>query len=196
MTINPKPRKSSIPVVCGCARIACRLPSPEYDDISSLEIRCQYCGGANIVTTSRGRVYDRQYMGVLKYDELIDSDMQTDVPEASACIQEAVLSVNNNAFRAAMIMARAALEVTLQFAGFTDYYLIDKVSSAVTGGVLSPHDRTRATNVRLIGNFGAHGSSARYVPQDAQMSKTDAKYAVEASSEIVKKIVQWRRQNP
>jgi hypothetical protein len=132
----------------------------------------------------------------LKYDELINADMQTNVSEASACIQEAVLSVNNDAFRAAMVMARAALEVTLEYAGFHATRLVDKVSEAVTSGALTTHDKTRAINVRLIGNFGAHGSAAQYVPGDDQMTKTDAKYAVEASSELVKKIIRWRLQRP
>lgn len=149
-----------------------------------------------MVTTSRGRVFERQYRGVLRYDELINADIQTNVPEASACIQEAVLCVNNDSFRAAMVMARAALEVTLEYAGFNRERLVDKVTDAVSRGVLTDHDRTRATNVRLIGNFGAHGSSARYVPGDAQMTRTDAKYSVEASSELVKKIVRWRLQTP
>jgi hypothetical protein len=132
----------------------------------------------------------------MRYDELINSDMQTRIPEASACIQEAAICVNNDAFRGAMVMARAALEVTLEWAGFHNHLLSDKVASAVAAGALSAHDQTRATNVRLIGNFGAHGSAAQYVPGDEQMTITDAKYAVEASSETVKKILRWRPPGP
>jgi len=185
-----------IPVICFCGQVACYLPSPQYDNISGIEVRCSHCGVTNVVTTNRGRVFERQYKGVLRYDELINADMQANVPEASACIQEAALCVNNDCFRAATVMARAALEVTLEYAGFNRDRLIDKVSDAVSAGALTDHDKTRAENVRLIGNFGAHGSSARYVPGDAQMERTDAKYSVEASSELVKKIVRWRLERP
>jgi hypothetical protein len=122
--------------------------------------------------------------------------MQTRIPEASACIIEASLCVNYDAIRAAMIMGRAALEVTLTYFGFNDYWLKDKVTSAVRAGVLSNHDETRATNVRLIGNYGAHGLVAQYVPGDDQMSITDAKYAVEASSELIKKLLSARPATP
>lgn len=185
-----------IPVVCECTNIVCFLPSPEYDNIPSLDVQCRHCGGINTVTTSRGRVVERQYKGRLRIDQMTSTDMQSRIPEASACIQEAVLCVNYDAFRAAMVMARAALEVTLSYFGFNDYELKEKVNSAVTAGVLTNHDATRATNVRLIGNFGAHGSVARYVPGDEQMTVTDAKYAVEASSELIKKLLRARPATP
>ncbi len=185
-----------IPVVCECTHIVCYLPSPEYDNISSFDVHCGHCGGINTVTTNRGRVVDRQYKGRLKIDAMTNADMQSRIPEASACIQEAVLCVNYDAFRAAMVMARAALEVTLTYFGFTEYELRNKVESAVTTRILNAHDATRATNVRLIGNFGAHGSVARYVPGDDQMTVTDAKYAVEASSELIKKLLRARPATP
>jgi len=41
----------------------------------------------------------------------------------------------------------------------------------------------------LIGNFGAHRSCARYVQDDAQTTQADAKYVIELSSELVKKLI-------
>lgn len=183
-----------IPVVCECTRIVCYLP-PEYDNVS-IDLRCPHCGGISTVTTNRGRVVERTYKGRLKFDVLTNLDMQTRIPEASACIIEAALCVNYDAFRGAMVMGRAALEVALIYFGFNDYYLTDKVESAVRAGVLNNHDETRATHVRLIGNFGAHGSVAQYVPGDDQMTVTDAKYAVEASSELIKKLLLARPATP
>jgi hypothetical protein len=185
-----------ITIICGCGRTITNLPSPAYSDIPSLELHCQHCGGTTIVTTSRGRIADQRYGVVVKYDELIDADMQTNVPEASACILEAAICINNDAKRAATVMARAALEVTLEYAGFDKEKLYEKVTDAVSAGAITDYDQKRAENVRLIGNFGAHGSSARYVPEDANMNKTDAKYTVEVASELIKKIIRWRLRRP
>jgi len=185
-----------IPVICGCGLLACRLPSPEYDSVTLLEVCCPHCKAINVVTTSHGRIAERLYKGVLKYDDLVNIDMQTNIPEASACIQEAVICVNNEAYRGATVMARAALEVTLEYAGFNANMLVRKAMDAVNAEAISRYDRTRAENVRLIGNFGAHGSCARYVRDDAQMTQADAKYVVELSSELIKKLIVWRSANP
>lgn len=181
-----------IPVLCECGRITCHLPTPQYDHVTSLPIRCRYCGGISEVTTSNGRITQRLYKGILKQDEVITIDMQSNVPEASALIQEAVICVNNGAFRGAAVMARGALEVALHYASFDSFSLSEKAFNAVTAEALTDYDYQRAENVRLIGNFGAHGSCAQYVPGDAQMNENDAKYIVELSSELVQRLIAWR----
>lgn len=183
---------NGILIICGCGQVVCNLPSPDYDNVTSFEIICPNCKGTNVVTTSRGRIAERLYKGILRHDRLVDINMQTEVPEASACIQEAVISVNNDAFRAATVMARAALEVTLEYAGFNADKLYQKVIDAVSTGALLDYDKKRAENIRLIGNFGAHGSCARYIPEDAKMTQPDAKYVVEISAQLIKKLITWK----
>jgi hypothetical protein len=186
-----------LPVLCFCGHIAVKLLLPAYENISNQEFRCANCKGVMVVTTSHGVLYKTEYKGLMKFDELINIDVQTNVPEASACIQEATICVNNDAKRAAMVMARAALEVTLKYAGFTAQYLSDKVKGAIQANALTGNDKTRAKHVRLIGNFGAHGSSAaQYASGDEQTQLTDAEFAVKISSELVRKLVQWRMANP
>lgn len=124
--------------------------------------------------------------------EVTDSNVQTNVPEAGACLQEAVLSLNGGLNRAATVMARAALEVTLEWAGFDDRELAGKIGSAVTRHALGDFDRRQAENVRLIGNFGAHGTVASYVPDDGRMSTAMAEAATKLSFELVRKVVLWR----
>lgn len=181
-----------IPVVCGCGRIASRLPRPDYDNVSLLEVHCSHCRAVNVITTSHGRVTELSYKGILKQDTIINIEIQSNVPEASGCLQEAIIAVNNGAFRAAAVMSRAALEVSLEYASFDDDMLFEKASHAVIAEAFTAYDYHKAENVRLIGNFGAHGSCARYVPEDALMTEADAKYIVELSSELIRKLIKWR----
>ena len=125
-------------------------------------------------------------------EEVTNIVLQDRTPQASACFQEAVNSLNANAPRAAMVMARAALELTLEYAGFTENRLVDKIPHAIRQLAMDNADQAQAEMVRLIGNVGAHGDLSVYVPLDVPMTQPIAEAAIKVSFTLALKVLQWK----
>ena len=185
-----------IPIVCKCGVIVTNLPRPHYDAIANLALSCSRCGNEFEVDTDRGHMVRREDYGILRLDALVKPEIQSNVPESSACLQEGTIALNGRGFRAAAVMARAALEVCLEWAGFTKQHLVDKIDDAVAAKALTDYDKIRASNSRVIGNFGAHGTCASYVPGDGLMKVSDAKFSLELSSELVQILIKWKTSQP
>jgi hypothetical protein len=154
---------------------------------------CRECGSLNKVTIEYGQVRRTDYEGKIRVDQVIDSQIQTYVAEASGCLQDAIISLNGGANRAATVMARAALEVTLVYAGFATGDLYTKIDRAVTAGALTQHDKEQAESVRLIGNSGAHPLGASYVPGDGPVDPAIAEAQIRFASTLIKKLIAWNK---
>jgi Domain of unknown function (DUF4145) len=190
--LSDSPSSGTIPVICRCGATVAQLPRPHYDSIAHFPLTCSHCGNEFEINTDRGRPLSRDDFGILRFDVLITAEIQSNVPESSACLQEGTIALNGRGYRAAAVMARAALEVCLEWAGFTTQKLVDKIDAAVSANALVDYDRERATNSRLIGNFGAHGTCASYAPGDGLMKVSDAKFSLELSSELVQTLIRWK----
>jgi len=164
---------------------------PDYENIADKPVRCGRCGAFFHVTIADGRVRGDDYQGKINVDEVVGIQIQSNVAESSACLKEAIISFNGGANRAATVMARAALEVALQWAGFTDRYLDNKIDHAVRSRAIRAADEEQAEHVRLIGNFGAHGTGASYVPSDRDVTPPIARAAVEFSADLIRRVIAW-----
>ena len=67
--------------------------------------------------------------------------------------------------------------------------LVQKVEDAVNAGALSDYDKTRAENVRAYWQLWCSSFLCTLRTNDAQMTQADAKYVIELSSELVKKLI-------
>jgi hypothetical protein len=157
-----------------------------------MALSCSRCGNEFEIDTDRGHMIRREDHGILRLDALVKPEIQSNVPESSACLQEGTIALNGGARRAAAVMARAALEVCLEWAGFTRQKLVEKIDDAVAANALAGYDKIRAGNSRLIGNFGAHGTCASYAPDDGLMKPSDAKFSLELSSDLVQNLIKWK----
>jgi hypothetical protein len=101
------------------------------------------------------------------------------VPEAIRfALQEAEATFAANCFRAATIMARHALEAIAADQGAEKGKLVDRVKALADCHKLQPNLADWATEVRLVGNAGAHG------PLD-NVSEDDAKDLLAFMQELV-----------
>lgn len=101
---------------------------------------------------------------------LPESNLSADIPRPIADVfAEAAMAITANCPRAAAVMARCTLEAVTVEKGEDKGTLAERLKSLGTKGVLLPTLSEWATEVRLIGNVGAHFDPIETVSkEDAQ----------------------------
>ena len=99
----------------------------------------------------------------------VRSSIHKAVPEAiGLALQEAETTLAANCYRASSIMARHALEAVVAHQGGSGKSLADGLKSLVSANKLQANLADWATEVRLVGNAGAHNPLAPVPREDAQ----------------------------
>jgi len=93
-------------------------------------------------------------------------------PIAAAATEAYTCRLGNNC-RAAVLLARSVIEATAKDKGITKKTLIAKIDAMLEQGLIRPHVRDGAHEVRYLGNEMAHGDLAQSVsPADADLVLT------------------------
>jgi len=127
---------------------------------------------------------------------LPDADLSDDVPSTiSEVFREAVKSLAADCPRSAVVMARRTLEAIASDKGETTGTLAQRLDRLSEKGALHPTLAEWATEVRVIGNLGAH-----FDPVNA-VSRTDAEQLLAFLRELIKFLYELpaelqRRRNP
>lgn len=109
------------------------------------------------------------------------AQVSSDVPAAIAsAFSEAVTALAANCPRAAAVMARRTLEAIAAEKGESGGRLVDRIKTLASKGVLQPALADWATEVRLIGNAGAH-----FDPLD-EVSNEDAQQLINLIRELTR----------
>jgi hypothetical protein len=104
-----------------------------------------------------------------------------DVPEAILKIlREARITFSAQCYRASAVMSRRILEAITVNKGENDGSLASRIKSLVTKGVLDKNLGEWTTEIRLIGNFGAHFDPIKDV------DKVDAEQIILFIEELIK----------
>lgn len=85
-----------------------------------------------------------------------------------SALEEAHTTLGAGCYRSATIMARHALEALTEDQGATKYSLDDRLKEMVAAHKLQPSLAAWATEVRLVGNAGAHNPLAAVPREDAE----------------------------
>jgi glutamate-1-semialdehyde aminotransferase len=85
-----------------------------------------------------------------------------------SALEEAATTLGAGCYRAATIMARHALEAVTKDQGATKSSLADRLKEMVAAHKLQPNLAEWATEVRLVGNAGAHNPLAAVPREDAE----------------------------
>lgn len=98
---------------------------------------------------------------------LTEADLSNDIPnDIAAAFNEATMCYSANCFRASAAMARRTLEAITVDQGETSGRLVDRLNTLSSKGILHPNLSDWATEVRLIGNIGAHFDLIDTVKED------------------------------
>jgi len=107
--------------------------------------------------------------------------LSSEIPEAiQNILREAKISFSAQCYRASAVMSRRTLEAITVYKGENDGVLANRIKNLVTKGILDKNLGDWATEIRLIGNSGAHFDPIKDV------EKHDAEQIILFIEELIK----------
>lgn len=147
----------------------------------SIPLRCGHCGEINVAHVNSE--YDDSENAYAKFlaqpgsqavwfPKRLDAPTFGDTPaEISEPAHEAYVAKSNDAYRAAILMARAVLEAICKNYGLTQGDLFKKIGAMNDSGYITQSLSNAAHAVRVLGNDMAHGDFVKSTPTKDQASE-------------------------
>lgn len=146
----------------------------------AIALRCGHCGDVNVAHTrsdytNSADAYE-EFFGqsgrhATWFPKLLDAPSFDDTPpEISEPAREAYVAKSNEAYRAAILMARAVLEAICKDHGVTKGKLVQKIDAMKDTGHITKSLSAAAHAVRDLGNDMAHGDFVKTTPTEDEAS--------------------------
>lgn len=146
----------------------------------SIPLTCGHCGEINVAhANSRYDDSENAYAEFLAesgsqaawFPKQLDAPTFDDTPdEISESAREAYVAKSNEAYRAAILMARAVLEAICKDHGGTEGRLVEKIDAMRGAGHITNSLSAAAHAVRDLGNDMAHGDFVKTTPTEDEAS--------------------------
>ena len=121
---------------------------------------CNYCRKPVLVLNEGDTVYPHELPAPT--DERIPDAIRNDIDEAKSCL-------NVSAWRAAVVMARRAIQTAaIEKGAPAGSKLVDQINHLASNGIITQEIKNWADVVRWVGNDGAHPGGVAVSQEDAE----------------------------